>query len=145
MLATITVTLMAASAVATAVGARVRTIHCTNYYSLIQPRSEIFRLTITQAKRLVDGYAPRCLVAASVAQSVVNDQAHFFSPKPRVYLVHGARWNAGYWQCTRRFVTHFNGVFDETDGLVTCRHTHDYGSKANTLVSTVRFGYHTGS
>ena len=137
---------LAVLAVRAAASARGRTVYCTSYYSPIQPRDEIFGLRITQAKRLVDDYAPRCLVAASVVQSVVNDQAHFFSRRPRVYFAYGARWNAGLWRCTRHFVTHINRVSNETDGLVTCRHSRDSDrTMLNTLVSTVRFGYHTGS
>ncbi len=131
--------------IAAAAGTRVATVHCTNYYSLIHPRGEIFKLRIAQARRLVDGYAPRCLVAASVAASVTNDQSHFFSRAARVYSVQGARWNAGSWRCTRTFVT-YPGPAQATDGFVTCRHIHDYGHpKVNTLASTVWFGYHAGS
>jgi hypothetical protein len=131
--------------VAVAADTHVATVHCTNYYSLIYPKGEIFNLRIAQARRLVDGYAPRCLVAAAVAASVINDQSHFFSRAPRVYSVQGARWNAGSWRCTRTFVTH-PGPAQATDGFVTCRHIHDYGHpKVNTLMSTVWFGYHSGS
>jgi hypothetical protein len=144
-LAVMTAMSVGALTVAVAADARVATVHCTNYYSLIQPRGEIFDLRIAQARGLVDGYAPRCLVAASVAASVVNDQSHFFSRAARVYSVQGARWNAGSWRCTRTFVTH-DGRAQVTDGFVTCGHIHDFGNpKVNTLVSTVRFGYHSGS
>jgi hypothetical protein len=144
-LAVMTAMLVGGLTVAAAADAQVATVHCTNYYSLIHPRGEIFNLRIVQARRLVDGYAPRCLVAASVAASVVNDQSHFFSRAPRVYSVQGARWNAGSWRCTRTFVTH-DGRAQVTDGFVTCGHIHDFGHpKVNTLVSTVRFGYHSGS
>ena len=129
---------------ALAAGTSTATVHCTDYYSLIQPRGEIFKLRIAQATRLVDGYAPKCLVAASVAASVINDQSHFFSRAARVYSVRGARWNAGSWRCTRTFVT-YPGPAHATDGFVTCRHVHDYGHpKVNTLISTVWFGYHAG-
>lgn len=144
-LAVIAAILVGGLTVAAAADARVATVHCTNYYSLIQPRGEIFNLRIAQARRLVDGYAPRCLVAASVAASLVNDQAHFFTRAARVYVVQGARWNAGFWRCTRTLMTR-NGLYQVTDGFVTCRHVHDFGQpKVNTLVSTVWFGYHSGS
>ncbi len=64
---------------------------CRNHYSLL-PAGEVFKLEIAQRTALVDGRAPRCLVASSVAAAVVNDQAHFFSSAPRDYFVHGARW-----------------------------------------------------
>lgn len=141
----ITVMALGSATLAMAAGTRVAAVHCTNYYSLIYPKGEIFKLRIAQATRLVDGYAPRCLVAASVAAAVINDQSHFFSHAPRVYTVYGARWNAGSWRCTRTFVT-YPGPAHATDGFVTCRHIHDYGHpKVNTLISTVWFGYHSGS
>jgi hypothetical protein len=144
-LAVVTAMSVAWVTIPAAADTRVATVHCTDYYSLIQPRGEIFKLRIAQARRLVDGYAPRCLVAASVAASVINDQSHFFSGAARVYSVQGARWNAGSWRCTRTFVTH-PGPAQATDGFVTCRHIHDYGHpKVNTLISTVWFGYHSGS
>ncbi|HET9102082.1 MAG TPA: hypothetical protein VFN55_01910 [Solirubrobacteraceae bacterium] len=119
-------------------------MHCTNDYGLIQPRGEIFNLRTSEGPAKLDGYAPRCLVAAAVAASLVSDQRHFLSARPRTYDVYGARWNAGVWRCTRYFVVHHTTHFEYSDGFVTCVHMHDYGSAANTLRATVRFGYHAG-
>lgn len=134
-----------AAVLATAGSAAASTgVRCTNDYSLIQPRGIVFALRTTEGPAKVDGYAPRCLVAAAVAASLVNDQAHFLSSRPRTYEVYGARWNAGAWRCTRSFVVHHTTHFEYSDGFVTCVHVHDYGSAANTLKATVRFGYHAG-
>ena len=65
---------------------------CRSRYSLL-PAGEVFKLEIAQQTALVDGAAPRCLGASSVAAAVVSDQAHFFSSAPRDYFVHGVRWN----------------------------------------------------
>ena len=119
-------------------------VHCSSDVALIYPRGIVFGLRTTEGPAKVDGYASRCLVAAAVAAAVVNDQAHFFSGRPRSYDVYGARWNAGVWRCTRRFVVHHTTHFEYSDGFVTCLHAHDYGSRANTLTATVTFGYHAG-
>ena len=142
-LTAVVVLLIAAGvAAASGLGAAVR---CTNDYSLIHPTGDVFDLRTTEGSARVDGYAPRCLVAAAVAAAVVNDQAHFYSRAPRTYEVYGARWNAGVWRCTRRFIIHRSTRTQSSDGLVTCVHIHDYGSRANTLTATVRFGYHVGA
>ena len=46
---------------------------------------------------------------------------------------------------TRRFIVHRTTHSQFTDGFVSCVHVHDYGSRANTLTATVRFGYHVGA
>lgn len=47
--------------------------------------------------RRTSGYAPRCLVADSIAGLI---QVYFHKHKrfPRSLQVHGARWNAGTWR-----------------------------------------------
>jgi hypothetical protein len=52
----------------------------------------VTRLAAVNVPRLTEGYAPRCLVAASVAETVQQAGGQAGS-----YSVYGARWSAGRW------------------------------------------------
>jgi hypothetical protein len=58
----------------------------------------ISKLKAINLPRLMDGYAPRCLVAESMAQWAIDDFRQGHQPRKRVWL-RGARWNGGHWRC----------------------------------------------
>lgn len=62
-----------------------------------------------------DGYAPRCLVAETVAGQV---QAHWHNHGPRVVWARGARWNGGHWRMSYRVVSKDEGTY----AVITARH-----------------------
>ena len=56
------------------------------------------KLRASDLPRRTDGYAPRCLVAESVAGEVkraIQDTGE----RPSQVRVFGARWNGGRWHC----------------------------------------------
>ena len=60
----------------------------------------ISQLRAINLPRRTDGYAPRCLVAETIAGQVQRRQGS----APLRLRIHGARWDAGTWFVTRRFV-----------------------------------------
>lgn len=94
------------SVVAIAPAAQARTTQCSgNHYLAIDPAAfpGIGNERAINLPRLTDGYAPRCLVADSVA-GYIQSFFHQHSRFPRTLQIHGARWDAGTWRLryTRR-------------------------------------------
>jgi hypothetical protein len=77
-------------------------------YRLIDPNAfpTIRQLRTFNLPRLTDGYAPRCLVAESIAGFVQTRRG-----RPRRFRVGGARWYAGIWVVRRTIVRTPNGGY----------------------------------
>ena len=79
------------------------------------------RLRITSTKRRIDGYAPLCLVAESVADGWTR-----VLKNGKKFRVMGARWDGGYYACIYR-----NRV-DAIFATVVCRHSNaKYRARVN--------------
>jgi hypothetical protein len=81
--------------------ASARTVRCdTGYYApgLDHGSPEVAKLRAVDLPRRTDGYAPRCLVAESVA-SEVKRAIQDTGDRPARVRVFGARWNGGRWNC----------------------------------------------
>jgi len=77
--------------------AQARTTQCSgNHYLAIDPAAfpGIGNERAINLPRLTDGYAPRCLVADSVA-GYIQSFFHQHSRLPRTLQIHGARWMPG--------------------------------------------------
>ena len=84
----------------------------------------IHNLRATGLPRLTDGYAPRCLVAESIAGIV-----QYRNGRTGKVWARGARWSAGIWHVSVREVDNGEGG---TYGIYTARH----GSQRVTFTGT---------
>ena len=66
----------------------------------------VSRLRAINLPRRTDGYAPRCLVAESVAGAIQDRHG-----RTGFVTVGGARWRGGTWRVTRTIVTTSEGAF----------------------------------
>ncbi|MET0768921.1 MAG: hypothetical protein ABW081_03355 [Solirubrobacteraceae bacterium] len=78
-----------------------KTVRCDiGYYApgLDHGKPAVSKLRAVDLPRRTDGYAPRCLVAESVASEVkrgIQDTGE----RPARVRVYGARWSGGRWNC----------------------------------------------
>jgi hypothetical protein len=118
----LTTALAALAALALAVPAGAATVvNCEHsVYAMSLNTGHVFpwvtRLAAVNVPRLTEGYAPRCLVAASVASTVQLAGGH-----PGSYNVYGAQWGAGRWSVNFRMAEGPYGPVQE----YTARHGHE--------------------
>ena len=97
------------------------TVSCSNYrYGAIDRTlfPGIGHVKATGLPRLTSGYAPRCLVATSVAGSLQQTYARHGRWPSRV-RVRGARWDAGWWRISQPRIVYSHG---DPYGKVRARH-----------------------
>ena len=89
-------------------GASAKTVPCdgTTYGGVSDSFPGVAKIRAHNLPGKTDGYAPRCLVAESVAGRVQMEmgdgEAPFYPKRVRVY---GARWDGGTWKMRYRQVT----------------------------------------